>query len=113
MLTTSPGGHALALLGPGVKPHERLAGRDAHAHVQLPRVVGVVELRDRVSDGKSGADGALRIVLARSRRAEDRHHGVADELLDRAAVALELEAHALVVAGEDRPHVLGVELLGL
>ena len=48
----------------------------------------------------------------RDGRAEERHHGVADELLHRAAEALELRAQALVVGREDRPHVLGVELLG-
>ena len=41
-----------------------------------------------------------------------RHHRVADELLDRAAEALELVAQAGVVGREQRPHVLGVELLG-
>ena len=45
--------------------------------------------------------------------AEERHHRVADELLDRAAVALELGAHALVVGAEYRLDVLGIERLGL
>ncbi len=107
------GGHALALLGPGVEAHERLAGGDANADVKLPRLVGLVQLGDRLAYGERCPDGPLGVVLARRRRAEDRHHGVADELLHRAAVALELEAHALVIAGEDRPHVFGIELLGL
>ena len=96
------GRHPLALLGTGVEPHERLAGRDAHADVELARIVGLVQLRDRLADGEGCTDGALRVVLTRGRRAEDRHDGIADELLDGAAVALELEAHAFVVAGEDR-----------
>ena len=45
-------------------------------------------------------------------RAEERHHRVADELLDRAAVALELAAQALVVRRKHRAHVLRVEALG-
>ena len=45
-----------------------------------------------VADRERRADGALGIVLVRDRRAEERHHRVADELLDRAAVALELRA---------------------
>ena len=45
------------------------------------------------------------------RGAEEGHHGVADELLDRAAEALELGAQAQVVAGEQGADVLGVEPL--
>ena len=48
----------------------------------------------------------------RDRGAEERHHRVADELLHRAAVALELAANARVVGAEERLDVLGVELLG-
>src|SRR3954468_20985412 len=43
--------------------------------------------------------------------AEDGHHGVADELLDRAAVPLELGAELRVVGGERRADVLRVETL--
>ena len=43
-----------------------------------------------IADRERGADGPLGIVLVRDRRAEDRHHRVADELLDRAAAALDL-----------------------
>src|SRR5439155_26201456 len=45
------------------------------------------------------------------RAAEHRHHGVADELLDRPAVALEHGAHLAEVAGHDRAQYLGVEPL--
>ena len=48
----------------------------------------------------------------RDRRAEDRDHRVADELLDGAAPALELGAQPLVVRAQERVDVLGVELLG-
>jgi len=49
-----------------------------------------------------------------SRRcAEDRHHRVADELLDGAAEALELVPHAGVVGREDPEHVLGIQPLRL
>jgi len=47
-----------------------------------------------------------------SRRAEDGHHGIADELLHDAAEGLQLVAHRPVVRREDRAHVLRVELLG-
>src|SRR4029078_2645236 len=46
------------------------------------------------------------------RRAEQREDGVAAELLERAAVGLELTAHACVVGSHQRLHVLGIEILG-
>ena len=49
----------------------------------------------------------------RSRRAEERHDRVSDELLDGAAVALELRADTVVVWAENGAHLLGIELLGL
>ena len=49
----------------------------------------------------------------RHRRAEDRHHRVADELLDRTPMALELGAQLGVVRGQDRPNILGVVRFGL
>ena len=48
----------------------------------------------------------------RGRGAEERHHGVADELLDGAPEPLELTAQVRVVGPEQRADVLGVELLG-
>ena len=64
-----------------------------------------------VADRERGAHGALRVVLVRDRGSEERHDGVADELLDRAAVAFELVAQVLPVRVEERPHVLGIEVL--
>ena len=48
----------------------------------------------------------------RGRRAEQGHHGVADELLDGSAVALELGADTLVVWPKKRLDVLRVHRLG-
>ena len=48
----------------------------------------------------------------RDRRAEERHHRVADELLHRAAATLELVTQPLVVRRQHRLHVLGIEPLG-
>ena len=42
--------------------------------------------RTRSSVASAGANGALCVVLVRERHAEGRHHGVAGELLDDAAV---------------------------
>jgi len=54
---------------------------------------------------------AKRVVLVHHRHAEDRHHGVADELLYRPAVALDDRLHALEVAGQQRSERLGIEFL--
>ena len=91
---------------------DHLAGRDPDPHLDLAdRVLGVQRL-DRVEDVERRADGALRVVLVGDRHAEVRDDRVADVLLDRAAVALELGAEAAVVELEQREHVLRVELLG-
>ena len=91
---------------PRAEQHERLAGVDGDPHLE------VVLLPRPVADRERRADGALGIVLVRDRRAEEGHHRVADELLDRAAVPLELAAEPLAVRREQRAHVLRVELLG-
>ena len=56
------------------------------------------ELVDLVEDRERGAHRALRVVLVRPRHAERGHHGVAGELLDRAAVLLDLLGRVLEVA---------------
>ena len=104
--------HALALLRPGGERDHRLAGRHADPHVQAEGRVGRVQLAQGVSGGYRRAHAALGVVLVRQRGAEERHDGVADELLHGAAVALELGLHAGVVRREHSADVLGVELLG-
>ena len=106
MFTTSPE----AMPSPGIRLRieldKRLAGRDADPELE-PFV-------DReLADGERGPHGALGVVLVRDGRAEERHHRVTDELLDGAAVALELGSDAGVVRAENRCHVLGVQRLRL
>ena len=105
-------------------PDERRAGDlvhvDAEARAGLDRLPHRHGLRlplgcDRcvlpvVDDPLGGAVG--RLADEDCRRAEERHHCVADELLDRAAEPLELRAKMLVVRGQDRPHVLRIHRLG-
>ena len=98
--------HSLACLGASVEPDERLAGRNGDPHLR------VVLLDRPVADSKTGADGALGVVFVRDRGPEKGHHRVADELFDGPAVAFELRAEALVIRGEQRLDVLGIELLG-
>ena len=99
------GGHALPRLRARVQRDERLARGDPDPHLEVARFLGPL------ADCKRGTDGALRVVLVRDRRAEERHHRVADELLDGPAVPLELVPQALVIRTEDGLHVLRVERL--
>ena len=103
--------HRLPCRGRRVDGDQRLAGRDADPHVEIERIVSLVQLRDGVAHSERCADGAFGIVLVRRRRAVDGDHGVADELLDRAAVALQVAPERLVVAAQERADVLGIELL--
>ena len=105
MLTTSPEAIPSPASGRASERDERLAGRDADPDLELAL------LGERVADRERRAHRALGVVLVRDRRAEHRHDGVADELLDRAAEALELRADARVVRLEQPPHVLGVHRL--
>ncbi len=101
VLTTSPA----ASLGSAPRSiDQRLAGVDADPKLD-PFLVCPV------ADRECRSHRTLWVVLVGDGRAEDRHHGVADELLHRAAEALQLRKQAGVVGGEHRPHVLGVELL--
>ena len=93
------GDHHLA----GVDPR---ADADAHAvrrlQIGVQLVEGVAHLRRR-------ADGPQRVVLPDPRDPEHRHHGVADELLHRAAVPLDHGSHRVEVAREDDLEPLRVE----
>ena len=88
-----------------VERDERLPG--VHRRTNLEPV-----LDQRVAHGERGPHCALRVVLVRDGRAEDGHHGVADELLDGAAEALELVPGAGVVRRERRTYVFGIGGLG-
>ena len=81
-----------ALLGPG----HHFAGHDADPSLHTER-------RQRVPHLHCRADGAKRVVLVQHRHAEDCHHGVPDELLHAAAVALHRRPHLLEVPGEQSP----------
>ena len=67
---------------------------------------------DLIDDAQAGAHGALGVVLVQDRHAEDGDHGVADELLDRAAVGLYGLAGDGVVAAQEAVDELGVVALG-
>ena len=106
------GDDPLSLLGPCADGDHRLAGVDPDPHPQLEPRLGLVQLGDRLEDPQARPHRPLGIVLVRDRRPEGGHHGVADELLDRAVVALDLLAQAGVVGPDTGAYVLRVLLLG-
>ena len=69
------------------RARDDLASVDADPYVDL----------DRVAELQRRSHGTERIVLVHLRHTEDRHHGVADELLDRAAVTLDRGSRRLEV----------------
>ena len=106
MLTTSPATIPSPALG------TRAHRTSASPVLTAIRTSSSLLLAGPVADRECRAHGALRVVLVRDRRAEHGHDRVADELLDRAAVSLELLAHAREIRREQGAHVLGIELLG-
>ena len=97
-------GHPLAGARLRVEPYEYLARRNSDAELE-------VVLQRELPDRERGSDGAFGVVLVRDRSTEQRHDRVADELLDRTAVALELGTQASVIRAEERLHVLRVHSL--
>ena len=76
-----------------------LAGVDPDADPQLgdlPPLEGGVQPLDGPLHVERGPHRPQRVVLVCAREAEDRHHRIADELLHRAAVALDGDPHLLV-----------------
>jgi hypothetical protein len=88
------------------------AGVHRAAHGELETGVLVVELVDGREDAQRRAHSPLGVVLVRNRCAEDGHHRVPDELLDRSAETLNLQFHARVVRPQARTDILGIGLLG-
>ena len=84
------GGHPFALERANAERDERLAGVHADPDVEIDARVLLVHLRQRVADRQRGPDCPFGVVLVRGRGAEHRHHRVPDELLHRAASALQL-----------------------
>ena len=68
--------------------HQQLPGHDAGPGLE-GRTVGPAQLVQALDQSERRAHGALRVVLVDDRDAEHADHGVPDELLHRAAVALD------------------------
>ncbi len=100
-----------ALLG-GAGGDRDLAGDHADAQREVGCADVVAELAHRRDQLEPGAHGPFGVVLVGGRHAPHGHHGVADELLDRAAVAGHDLAALVEVAAQQLAHVLGVARLG-
>ena len=74
--------------------------------------VALVHLAHAVAHGERRPHRPLGVVAKCGGRAEDGHHGVADELLHDTAERLDLPPDALVIGRQDRMHVLGIQPLG-
>ena len=98
-----PRDEPLAELGPGLDGDDRHAGGHRGADGEVEAGVFRVQLVDGIGDAERGAHGSLGIVLVRDRGAEDRHDGVADELLDRSPEAFDLALQEGVVRPERWP----------
>ena len=71
-----------------------------------------IELVDPLEHAQARADRAFRVVSVRDGRAEHRHDGVADELLEHTAVLLDPPLRARVVELQGVAYVLGISLVG-
>ena len=88
-----------------------LAGGDANVSRQC-FAEWRADLGYRLLDRGRGTHGTRRLVTARDRRAEDRHHGVADVLVDAPAEAIDDAVDGAEIALEQRVHVFGIEAFG-
>jgi hypothetical protein len=97
------GRDALPGLGVRVERDQCLSGRDPDPDLTLSG--------ELVADGQRGPDCPLGVVLVRDRRPKHRHDRVADELLHRAAVALEHRSEVAVIRLKKPSHLLRVHSL--
>jgi len=99
---------------PLLRAGDDLSCVDTGANLQRDPVVAfelVIERAERVAELGCGTYGTEGIVLVHRRYPEDGHDCVADELLDRFAMALEASSRRLEVARHHPAQRLGVELL--
>ena len=99
------GDHTLALCA---ERDRGLAAEDACTGLKLRRSHLLAECRNGCDQVERCAHSALSIVLLRDRRPPHRHHGIADELLDGAAVERDQPLATIEVAREKLAHLLGI-----
>ena len=111
VLITSPATIPSPSSGLRAEGDDRLAGVDREAHLEIEAFVAGVHLRDCNAHAERGAHRSLGVVAVRDGCAENADHRVADELLDGAPERLDLAAQPRVVRGQDRPHILGIQVV--
>ena len=95
----------------GAEHHDRFACVDGRPRGEREAVLDI-EGVEASENPEPGADRAFSVVAVRGRRAEDGHHGVADELLDHPSVLLDVPLRLRVVQLLRLAHVLGVGAVG-
>ncbi len=93
-------------------PDHDVAGVDAHPHGERHAVARAelgVQRIERVAHRQRGSDGEVGILLARATQPEHGHDGIADELLDHAAVGLDQRVPSCEVLVDERADVFRVE----
>ncbi len=102
------GDDPFALLRTRTERDDRLPRADPDPYLQGQRGVLLVQLLDRLQQAQPRAHCPLRVVLVGDGRPEDRHHSIADELLDRPAVELELTPQERVVRADAGTDIFGI-----
>ncbi len=91
----------------------RLARLDPDAHLQLFGQVQLgAQMGHATADGEARSHGPQGVVLVHRRKAEDRHHGVPDELLRLPPKRAQFLRDRVVEPREHLARTLGVEPLG-
>ncbi len=109
-----PRGDVHGVPADGVVPRLRAAPHAAH---HLTGVDADADLESRAqrlhcfADAKRSTECPLGVVVVRLRCPEDRHHRVADVLLDAPAVSLDLAGYGGEVGALDLAHRLGIARL--
>ena len=114
-----PRGDVHRVAGDEALPGRRVAGHDlagVHADPRgQPLAVLALEILvqrlERLAHPDRRAHGPDGVVLVETRDPEHGHHGVADELLDRAAVALDRRGHLVEVPTHHASEGFGIEAL--
>src|ERR1700680_2686927 len=86
-------------------------GHDRGWSAQLDPVGARSERRHELDEIKCGTHCAFGVVLLRYRRPPDRHDGVPDEFLDRAAIAIDQRATGFEIPAEQLSNRLSVAAL--
>ena len=93
------------------RAHQHLARVDPDPHADVDAQLGRGQ-RERLLHPQGGAHGALSVVLVRGGRTEQRHDGVADDLVDAAAEGVDLGHEPPEAVVDQVLHLLRIPRLG-